>query len=972
MSRPENSEILSTQNNVSTSNSIPSLNNTRSGGTLNLSVYYQNVRGVSTKINEIFNAVASCNYDVIAFTETWMNSSIVESELFPPNFLPFRSDRKFEALEVSKGGGVCLAFRGDMSVVKLDTSLFDVLVSVDIVGVKLLFNNINIYFFALYIPPKATVETYESLYELFSSLPYIINNKVFIIGDFNISEFSNSLGNVQAASGRALSMNHFMNFLNIKQINFIKNTQDRLLDLALTNIDGQTERAVDILTAEDDYHPALVINLCISFESKNNRQKNNLVFYNFKKANLVNLYLNFLNINWNFLDECNDVNTACEKFYKIIYEVLDIHVPKTKKRTRIYPPWFSSQIIKDIKKKYKCWKNFKKTKKPTELQKFKDLRKQIKTDLENSFKLYCLNIESDIKNDPKKFWRFINDKKNSHTLPNTMFYNSKISDSPSSITNDFSSFFESSFVRSSQKSTAETDLFPTQCPLDLRKFTEQEVFNILKKLKPKSIVGPDKIPSFLIKDCAMIFSRPLMILFNLSIGTSTFPEQWKISRIIPVFKKGDKSCITNYRPISIINNFSKVFEMILHEYLYSIFSRYISPHQHGFMKGRSTVSNLFCLTQELAEIIDTGEQIDVIYTDCSKAFDKLDHGILLNKISVLGSSNTLLSFFESYLTNRKQFVQCHGTNSREFVATSGVPQGSHLGPLFFNIFLNDLVHILDVKYLLYADDVKIYLRINSQDDCTSLQANLVKMNEWCKKNKLLLNISKCCVVSFTKRLKPIHFNYNIDDQSLARKDSMRDLGVLFDSKLSFREHINQLTSNCFRLLGFIFRNTGDFSKEHTFKILFNSLVRSRLEYSATVWSPFYQLHIESLEKIQRRFLKYLSFKLDGSYPEIGYPTENLLSRFSMESLEARRTKSQVIFLRNLLYGNIDCTEILQELRFQVPRPTSRSFNTFALRTPRTNVLKFSPLFQACEKYHQVQNLLDIFECSVASIKRLSF
>ena len=314
-----------------------------------------------------------------------------------------------------------------------------------------------------------------------------------------------------------------------------------------------------------------------------------------------------------------------------------------------------------------------------------------------------------------------------------MSYNNKILEDSDSIADGFSSFFESSFVKSSEKSVMQTDIFPNQCPINLQKFTEQVVLSVLKKLKSKPTVGLDKIPAFLIKDCAIIFSRPLMTLFNLSLDTSTFPEQWKISRITPVFKKGDKNCVTNYRPISIINNFSKVFEIILHEQLYNSFNRYITPHQHGFMKRRSTVTNLFCFTQDLAKSLDVGEQTDVIYTDCSKAFDKLDHGILLDKLSAPGTSSRLLALFHSYLMNRKKIVQCHGTNSREFVATSGVPQGSHLGPLLFNIFLNDLVHVLDVRYLLYADDVKIYLRINTRDDCVQLHQNFIKMNKWCKK-----------------------------------------------------------------------------------------------------------------------------------------------------------------------------------------------------------------------------------------------
>lgn len=940
-------------------------------GELNaLSVYYQNVRGINTKVNEIYNNSAACNNDVIVFTETWLSDSVLNSEIFSINFVAFRCDRRFDLVGATRGGGVVLALRRNLSVVRVDTSMFDYLIYVDMVGVKVIINEIIFYIFAIYIPPNATVQMYESLFETFLSLPYFLSNKVLLIGDFNIPDFICHL-NASASTGKINLINNFMNFANLDQINSIKNAYGRLLDLALTNnLNGFTERAIDVLTAEDNHHPAIVLSLEIRLASKNNRQKNNLNFYNFKRTNLVNLYQNLSYINWNTITECTDVNTACERFYEIIYNTLDIHVPKTQKRNKTYPPWFTGQIIQNIKLKYKWWKKYKKTNNPLDLETFKNMRRDTKNDIKDSYKIYCSRIENGIKSDPKKFWRFINDKKSNHTLPTTMSYDDTVIQEPQIIADSFASFFQSSYVASSQKGNNDNDLYPSQSPVDINKIPEQVVTTALKQLKPKATVGADRIPAFVLKDCAIVFACPLTFLFNLSLQTSTFPDLWKTSRITPVFKKGDSSNILNYRPISIINNFSKVFEIILHEYLYNSISIHISARQHGFMKGRSTVSNLFYLTQDLAESLDAGEQTDVIYTDCSKAFDRLDHGILLDKLTTFGLSQKLLLFFMSYLTNRVQFVQCHGHNSKEFIATSGVPQGSHLGPLLFIIFLNDLVSILDVDVLIYADDVKLYLRIGDDRDCRRLQDNFERMNEWCERNKLLLNVSKCSIVTFTRRVQPIMYDYSINGEMLKRCDSVCDLGVVLDSKLSFRDHISKIGGECFKLLGFIIRNAGDFTSCDTLKLLFNSFVRSRLEYSSVIWCPFYQTHIDSLEKIQRRFLKYTSFKLDGFYPEIGYPHDNLLTRFSMESLETRRTRSQIVFLHNILSGRIDAGNALQLLHFQVPRPTSRNHRTFALPTPRTNALKFSPLHQICDKYNKIQDQLDIHTCTVASIKRL--
>ena len=177
-------------------------------------------------------------------------------------------------------------------------------------------------------------------------------------------------------------------------------------------------------------------------------------------------------------------------------------------------------------------------------------------------------------------------------------------------------------------------------------------------------------------------------------------------------------------------------------------SNIIIPDQHGFIQGRSTVSNLLCVTQFISEVIDKGSQVDVIYTDFSKAFDRLDHALLLNSLNRIGLCTGLVNLFQSYLTERTQFVQYRGFRSNSFPQTSGVPQGSILGPPFFIIFINDITKNINVHYLLYADDLKLYCRTSSVSDCENLQNNITTLDNWCHNNKLPLNANKCNVMSF--------------------------------------------------------------------------------------------------------------------------------------------------------------------------------------------------------------------------------
>lgn len=378
------------------------------------------------------------------------------------------------------------------------------------------------------------------------------------------------------------------------------------------------------------------------------------------------------------------------------------------------------------------------------------------------------------------------------------------------------------------------------------------------------------------------------------------------------------------------------------------------------------------MTQYISQYLDTGIQIGVLYTDFSKAFVRLDHALLLNKLQTVGGfSQLLINFFKSYLNNRTQYVEYRGHRSIEINATSGVPQGSILGPLLFVLFINNIVVDLNVDVLLYADDVKLFSAINTSADCKKLQDNLLKIQTWCDHNDLPLNVDKCNVISFSRKKETFLYDYKLDLTSLKRVEVFKDLGVLFDNKLTFNRHVEVTVLSANKSLGFVIRNSSGFTDTHLLTLLFNSFVKSKLEYASLIWHPGYVTYSNMLESIQRRFLKFLSYKVDGVYPPIGYPHDTLLDRFSTDSLNTRRKKQAVIFLHKLINNKINCPEITEKLLFHVPRANTRHHTTFYLARPRTNILNFSPLHFMCNTYNDLQDELDIFHSSVSSIKRLN-
>ncbi|RYA69761.1 reverse transcriptase family protein, partial [Enterobacter cloacae complex sp. 2DZ2F20B] len=221
--------------------------------------------------------------------------------------------------------------------------------------------------------------------------------------------------------------------------------------------------------------------------------------------------------------------------------------------------------------------------------------------------------------------------------------------------------------------------------------------------------------------------------------------------------------IENYRPISLICNFAKIFETILHKFISFNIRSLITVSQHGFVNGRSTTSNLCEFTQFVADNLDAKRQVDVAYTDFSKAFDKLDHGLLHVKLRNFGFSSALFDLISSYLSNRVQVVNYNGYESSKTVVSSGVPQGSILGPLFFVIYINDVVRDIKSNVLMYADDLKIFREVNSFEDCLSLQNDLHTFHNWSNSNLLPVNYAKCYIMSFTNKTSLISYGYTLNN-----------------------------------------------------------------------------------------------------------------------------------------------------------------------------------------------------------------
>lgn len=662
-----------------------------------------------------------------------------------------------------------------------------------------------------------------------------------------------------------------------------------------------------------------------------------------------------------------------DMFYNTIRDIIRRYVPMANSSKNKYPLWYSKSLIKVLNEKNKYRKRYSKYKNPLDDMTYRLLKERSLKLIQINYKHYLESIESSLTSNPKIFWSFLKQKRNALSCyPSTMHYNSVTTSHKLEVSNFFASYFSSVYdynignctdgplVESNNVLMPTVSDNPKSRNLNNIIFTNDMVEKALKGLDPCKGAGSDGIPPVFVNKCSKSLAEPLCMIFNRSLQTGHFPTLWKEALVVPIHKSGDKSAVDNYRPVSILSTFGKVFESLVYPIIFWHVKQLLLPQQHGFIRARSTSTNLATFLTDIVDAVDRGTPVDVIYTDFSKAFDKVNHQILINKLFSCGITGNLLSWCASYLVERLSKVAIDGFTSDAYMASSGVPQGSHLGPLFFNIFINDVDScFLNSKIYLYADDLKVAMRQNNESDHRLLQEDLNRFSSWCESNKIKLNAEKCYFVHFSRRLTPNTNIYKIGDQVIQEVDVIRDLGVHIDSKLRFHVHIDKIAKKGFKLMGFVLRNCKQFKRSSSKIAVFNSLVRSGLEYGSVVWSPLYEIHKQRLESIQRKFLYHLSYqcKLAKRLPTY----ETRLEYFKLLSLEDRRKVLDFMFLYKIINNKVDCADLLSRINYNVPSKLARlsRYLPFKANTFRTNLGHFSAMDRIQSQFSKLSRSNDV-------------
>ena len=492
-------------------------------------------------------------------------------------------------------------------------------------------------------------------------------------------------------------------------------------------------------------------------------------------------------------------------------------------------------------------------------------------------------------------------------------------------------FFHSVLIEEGDFVDVDENRFDQPVKLEDVQFPVEKVLDTLRKLKPEKAQGPDGISPKILKECALTLCYPLAMIFNKSMTEMKLPADWKQANINPLFKGGVRTEPGNYRPVSLTSVPGKVMERLVIEQVRANLKMVGIPNtcQHGFVTGRSCLTNLLVSLEEWSKALDEGGNVDVVYLDISKAFDTVPHKRLTAKMKRYGLGGNLLGWLVNFLSDRQMRVGVHGEFSDWTNVTSSVPQGTIGGPTQFGLYVHDMPEFVVNRIIQFADDTKLWRIIQGETDKLALQADLDSLGDWSEEWMLRFNPKKCKVLHLGSR-NP-EFVYTMKDGGsrikLETTSLEKDLGVLITDNLKVGEQCERAAGKAMRVLGMIRRS---FTKldEETLKTLYCSFVRPHLEYCIHAWSPYFKKDIEVLEKVQKRATKLLPWLRNLSY-------EDRLLRLDMPSLEQRRLRGDLIETYKILTRKEDLDP---EIFFKYSTTGNlRGSNSMKLFKPRTKM-----------------------------------
>ena len=880
---------------------------------------------------------SAVSYSILSFTETWLKPHITDAQLSIEGFNIFRADRE------NRGrGGCCLYIRENMIV--SDHSKYDDDYC-QVIGCSL--ENVKTMVFSVYRPDNTPHKKFTDAINFIQSFIDTRDQtwNIVITGDFNFPNICWSTLDIKpdVNNGCKSCAETLMQFMESNLLNQVIDQPTRLassgveniLDIVITNKTSLLLEAEVLPTLLSDHEIVSVIlsnDLKIPTSQKTSKPETKLQHgtssfgsLNFQKADFDKISDELGNVKWEKLKADHPDGDFPVVFYETVLSICCKYTPLKKislsKRSKYHKVCYAiNRKRRKVKRRIKAIQQLNPKSKSIDSLK----SKLISLEVEAQEKIMTFKQNEEKRaleamcNNSAYFYSYAKHKKVSKTRIGPLrnpeeTTNNVFTDDSKNMADILQNQFVSVFSDPSNpdKKQPDTGLCYTNT-LDDIIFNTSDLLKAIDEIKTHSSSGDDGFPAILLKKCKESLVYPLFMLWRESIDNGYIHPMFLHQLITPLYKgKGSRCQAVNYRPISLTSHIIKVFERVIRDKLVSFLeeNNIISPNQHGFRKGRSCLSELLSHYEDILENANNGNGTDTVYLDFAKAFDKVDHHLLLKKLEAIGIKGKLLSWLKSFLYNRKQEVVVDGIKSFIAAVLSGVPQGSVLGPILFIIFINDIAKSLHTSKLKsFADDTKLSRSISCQSDSNLLQEDLSKVMEWSLENNMSLNESK---FEFLKH------NYNFDSNMMelpftyfnscyktmnstlidCNQTSVKDLGVTFSSDSTFNTHIANIVKEAKNKASWIL-SVFKTRNKYDMMVFYKTYVRSLLEYCCPLWNPSGSNSITAiklLEGVQRTFTSKIHSLQNLNYWQ-------RLEHLHLMSLQRRRERYIIIYMWKILTG----------------------------------------------------------------------
>lgn len=882
-----------------------------------ITIFHQNIQHLESRKESLEIVLEEIKPNIVVLTEH--NMKQLELDRF--NLSNFYITSSYSRSTTS-GGGVVILSRGGLNSKALalkkiedltDDKLFECCMA------KYKFNKWSFVLVGVYRKPQLqNLEFLSRLDKLIELLSALKDVKDFVIaGDFNLNVL-NCTPEIQ----------HFKNILKSHSVHYLVDFPTRVtantstaIDNILTNIDKSLSHVIGIVTALSD-HDGQILELTIpgAKDFVNNYEYTVQRDFSVNNMNVFNCILSRENWMPVYLAKVED---KFKLFNSIFHYNFDLVFTKKKVKKYVNKSkfnWINQDLVTEQKDIVKLTKQAKSSGNVEMLNYTKFINMNYKRRLINAKKTFYDQLINKSDNVSKKTWEIINletgkKSKGIKDSPHEIRIHDEVISDPLSISNCFNNYFVEVIenlingapskpqLKNNQNVTSFLDQINIKIPFRCRPVDEEELGKIISTLKNKSSSGHDEVPLKLIKYVGKSLLKPLVHLINSSLITGIFPNCLKISKVVPIYKKGERHEIGNYRPVSVLPSISKIYERVMYNRLVDHLqnNNLFDEQQHGFRKGKSTTTALLNFSETIIDAVDNGNNVAGIFMDLSKAFDSISHEILLHKLKDFGILNNYLNWFRSYLSERMQYVEIMSKNkntliryrSETLTIKHGVPQGSILGPLLFLCYVQGMPSILKnilgtgSRLILYADDANLVTTAKSHHDLeTACQEQMKIIETFFIQNSLFLNGNKTNQIIFsTKQNKNAReIDVFVEGNKIESLKLTKFLGVEVDNNLSWDQHIQKLASKISSGL-YVLRRMSLLCSLDTLKTVYFAHIHSHISYGLAVYGGTSKNNLDTILIFQKKALRILLNLEDQISVKNKFSELNILTVYDQYILE---------------------------------------------------------------------------------------